>query len=56
MSALAKWRAPFLDVTGELLPRFQPEPMVASFMLSPEELALRRRESIPVPKGPVDVW
>lgn len=51
-----KWRAPFLDATGELLPRFQPELMVASFMLSPAELALRRGESIPVPKGPVDVW
>jgi len=51
-----KWRAPFLDAAGELLPRFQPEPMMASFMLSPDELARRRHESIPVPKGPVDVW
>jgi nifR3 family TIM-barrel protein len=51
-----KWRAPYLDAAGELLPRFRPEPMVASFMLDPDDPAVLRRESIPVPKGPVDVW
>jgi nifR3 family TIM-barrel protein len=51
-----KWRAPYLDAQGELLPRFRPEPMVASFMLGPDDPAVLRRESIPVPKGPVDVW
>lgn len=50
------WRAQFCDHHGELLPRFQPEPMVASFMRSPDDPAVLRRESIPVPKGPVDVW
>ncbi len=50
------WRAQFCDEQGELLPRFQPEKMVASFMRDPNEPAALSRESIPVPKGPVDVW
>lgn len=45
------WRQQFLDVNGELKPRFQPAPMVASFMTEPG-----RREHIPVPTGPVEVW
>ena len=48
------WRAQFCDAHGTLLEKFSPAPMVASFMRepgSPEE-----RMSIPVPKGPVDVW
>ncbi len=48
-----RWREQFLGPDGELLPRFQPPPMVASFMQEP---AVARRESIPVPKGPVEVW
>ena len=50
------WRAPYLDASGELLPRFRPEPMVASFMLDPDDPVVLRRDSIPVPKGPIDVW
>ena len=42
-----RWREQFLDDTGELRPNYQPPPLVASFM---------QRESIPVPKGPVEVW
>ncbi|HEX3623994.1 MAG TPA: tRNA dihydrouridine synthase DusB [Verrucomicrobiae bacterium] len=49
-----RWRAQFLDDRGELLPRFQPPPMVASFMR--DEPAVAKREQIPVPKGPVEVW
>ena len=49
-----RWRAQFLDERGELLPRFQPPPMVASFMR--DEPAVARREHIPVPQGPVEVW
>jgi nifR3 family TIM-barrel protein len=49
-----RWRQQFLDERGELLPRFQPPPMVASFMR--DEPAVARRENIPVPKGPVEVW
>lgn len=44
------WRAQFLDDNGELKPRFQPAPMVASFMAEPS------RSHIPVPSGPVEVW
>jgi hypothetical protein len=50
-----RWRQQFLDDNGELLPRFQPAPMVASFMR--EQIpAVAQREQIPVPRGPVEVW
>jgi tRNA-dihydrouridine synthase B len=49
-----RWRAQFLDDRGELLPRYQLAPMVASFMQ--EQPAAAARESIPVPRGPVEVW
>jgi tRNA-dihydrouridine synthase B len=48
-----RWRRQFVDEHGELLPRFQPAPMVASFMRDP---ASAPREQIPVPKGPVEAW
>jgi tRNA-dihydrouridine synthase len=48
-----RWRSQFLDEAGELKPRFRPSQMVASFMTEP---AVARREDIPVPKGPVEVW
>jgi len=49
-----RWRQQFLDNNGELLPRFQPTPMVASFMR--DEPAAAQCRQIPVPKGPVEVW
>ncbi|MFZ1073484.1 MAG: tRNA dihydrouridine synthase DusB [Verrucomicrobiia bacterium] len=49
-----RWRRQFLDENGELLPRFRPPPMIASFMR--DEPASTQREQIPVPKGPVEVW
>jgi tRNA-dihydrouridine synthase B len=48
-----RWRRQFLDENGDLLARFQPAPLVASFMRDP---ASTRREHLPVPKGPVEVW
>lgn len=54
--AYEKWRQPFLDERGELRAQYRPDPMVASFMRDEDEPAVMRRESIPVPKGPVDVW
>jgi len=48
------WRRQFLDDQGELLPRFQPSPMIASFMRA--EPAVVQREQVSVPKGPVEVW
>jgi tRNA-dihydrouridine synthase B len=50
-----RWRQQFLDENGELMARFQPAPMVASFMRE-EAPASTTREHIPVPKGPVEVW
>ena len=48
-----RWRRQFLDEQGELLPRFQQAPMVASFMREPDSAT---RTHLPVPKGPVEVW
>jgi nifR3 family TIM-barrel protein len=50
-----RWRQQFLDVNGELQPRFRPLPLVASFMRESEPTSTQR-EQIPVPKGPVEVW
>jgi tRNA-dihydrouridine synthase B len=50
-----RWREQFLDDRGELLPRFQLPPMVASFMEA-DVPAAARRQNIPVPQGPIDVW
>jgi tRNA-dihydrouridine synthase B len=47
-----RWRTQFLDENRELKPNYRPGPLVASFM-EPESA---RRQSIPVPKGPVEVW
>jgi len=45
------WRARFCDERGELLPRYQPPRLVASFMREEPAAA-----PIRVPKGPVDRW
>ncbi len=49
------WRAKFCDESGELLPKYQPNPMIASFERD-EDDPVFQRESIPVPRGPVEVW
>jgi tRNA-dihydrouridine synthase B len=51
-----EWRKPFCDAAGNLLDKYAPAPMVASFMRDPDDPASVAREAIPVPKGPVDVW
>ena len=56
LASYEQWRAPFLGADGDLRPQYRPEPLVASFMLDPDDPAVLRREAIPVPKGPVDVW
>src|ERR1043165_8353331 len=48
-----RWRLQFLDDQGELLPRFRPPPMIASFM---QDGAAAPAERVHVPKGPVEVW
>lgn len=50
-----RWRAQFCDDTGELLPRYRPAELVASFMQEPEPASVTRN-AIPVPAGPVEVW
>lgn len=59
-----RWRAQFCDERGELLPRFRPSNLIASFLANPSPEAegggrppeAAQRAAIPVPKGPVDVW
>ena len=51
-----EWRRSFCDDAGTLLPKYQPAPLVASFMQDPDDPASVARASIPVPKGPVEVW
>jgi tRNA-dihydrouridine synthase B len=47
------WRRQFLDEQGELLPRFRPPPLVASFLRDPGAAV---PSAIPVPRGPVEAW
>jgi tRNA-dihydrouridine synthase B len=49
------WRAQFCDAHGELLEKYAPAPMAASFMREPGH-ANTERSAIPVPKGPVETW
>src|SRR5882762_1262880 len=53
LQSYLRWRQQFLETDGELKARFQPAPLVASFMQEP---AVAQRQQIPVPKGPVEVW
>lgn len=52
-----RWRAPFCDAHGELLPKYQPGPLASSFMdADGDDVGVDARQAIPVPSGPVDVW
>jgi nifR3 family TIM-barrel protein len=52
-----RWRAPFCDARGDLLPKYQPDPLVASFMRDDAgDPVASRLDTVPVPRGPVDVW
>jgi nifR3 family TIM-barrel protein len=48
------WRAQFCDDQGELLEKYSPGPLIASFLRDPDMPG--ERSAIPVPKGPVEVW
>lgn len=50
------WRAKFCDERGNLLEKYAPAPLLASFMRDPDEPDSVARDAIPVPKGPVEVW
>lgn len=56
LTEFVAWRAIFCDDRGELLAKYAPAPMVSSFMQPAGELGALDRTSIPVPKGPIDVW
>ena len=56
IAALLVWRAQFCDAEGNLLAKFQPGPLVASFMRPEGAEAATERSAIPVPRGPVEVW
>lgn len=58
ISDYSQWRNQFLDDAGELLPKYQPDPMNPTFMDQDDEdlPSVAKRTSIPVPKGPVEVW
>jgi hypothetical protein len=51
-----EWRKQFTNDAGELLPRYQLSPMVASFMQEEDEHRQTQRKTISVPKGPIEVW
>jgi tRNA-dihydrouridine synthase B len=51
-----QWRSVFCDGEGNLLAKYAPAPMVASFMREPGASNVFERAAIPVPKGPVETW
>ncbi len=54
------WRAQFLDDAGQLLPKFAPRPHALNFRdetdVDGDAPAVTRREAIPVPVGPNELW
>jgi tRNA-dihydrouridine synthase B len=52
------WRRQFVDEAGELLPRFAPAALPLNFRHEDEEAvpAAAKRENIPVPAGPNELW
>lgn len=48
-----RWRLPFLDDRGELLPRYQAAPLRSSFLEPSAEAAAG---AVAVPQGPVGLW
>src|SRR5476651_2673296 len=51
------WRAQFLDENGQLLPKYAPAPHALNFRDEETDApAVTRREAIPVPTGPNELW
>jgi hypothetical protein len=50
------WRRQFLDENGELQRKYSPAPHALNFRDDEDEPAAARRESIPVPAGPNELW
>jgi tRNA-dihydrouridine synthase B len=55
LAEYVSWRSAFCDPSGELLPKFRPAPMSPSF-LEAAEPGVFTRDTIPVPRGPVETW
>jgi tRNA-dihydrouridine synthase B len=58
VSGYERWRAAFCDSSGELLPKYRPAPLSASFLDGDAgtEAGVFGREAIPVPPGPIETW
>jgi nifR3 family TIM-barrel protein len=56
LAEFIEWRSIFCDERGDLLSKYAPAPMVASFMRPPGEVDALERTAIPVPKGPIETW
>lgn len=56
LSEYVAWRSAFCDPSGELLPKYRPAPMPTAPAGGEAEAASLSRESIPVPRGPVETW
>ena len=52
------WRAQFLDENGQLLRKYSPAPHALNFRdeAASDASAVTRREAIPVPAGPNELW
>ena len=56
LTEFIEWRSVYCDAGGQLLPRYSPAPMVASFMRPEGRVDALERSAIPVPKGPIETW
>jgi nifR3 family TIM-barrel protein len=56
VSEYLSWRSAFCDASGELLPKYRPAPMSPAFSRGGAEGGPSDRDSIPVPRGPVETW
>jgi nifR3 family TIM-barrel protein len=56
LAEYVSWRSAFCDPSGELLPKYRPAPMPTVPEGAEAEPASLARESIPVPRGPVETW
>lgn len=54
LATYQRWREQFLDDSGNLLPAFRPRSLPSSFLES--EKPVIKRDQIPVPAGPVELW
>jgi nifR3 family TIM-barrel protein len=50
------WRAQFLDANGHLQQKYSPAPPALNFRDDDDVPAVTRREAIPVPAGPNELW